>query len=164
MNIIVAIDKNRGIGKDNDLLAHISPDLKYFKETTLNKVVVMGYNTYMSLPKRPLANRTNIVLTSKNVDLDGAIVVNSLDNLLKKINEFESDGKEVFVCGGAKVYEQLMPYADKLYITHIMHEFDADTFFPEYSEEFKLSSVYGSKENLIHEYPHVFALYIRNLK
>lgn len=164
MNIIVAIDKNKGIGKDNELLAHISPDLKYFKRKTLNKVIVMGYNTYMSLPKRPLPDRLNIVLTTKNIELDGALVVNSLDSLIKKITELENKGNEVFICGGAKIYEQLLPYADKLYITHIMSEFDADTFFPNYEDKFNLTWIYGSKTNLSHKHPHIFTEYTRVTK
>lgn len=161
MNIIVAIDKNKGIGKDNNLLAHIAPDLKYFKRKTLNKVIVMGYNTYMSLPKRPLPDRVNVVLTTKNIELDGDMVVNSLDGLIKKIAELEHQGYEVFVCGGAKIYKQLLPYTNKLYITHIMKEFDSDTFFPDYEDEFKLTWIYGNKTNLNHKYPHVFAKYTR---
>lgn len=162
MNIIVAIDKENGIGKDNGLLAHISPDLKYFKEKTLNSVVVMGYNTYMSLPKRPLPNRTNIVLTTKNIELAGAIVVNSIESLLDKIKELESNGKEVFICGGAKVYNLMMPYVDKLYVTEIMHKFEADTFFPKIDlREWNLVSSISTEENLNHKYPHKFLTYTR---
>lgn len=164
MNMIVAIDKNRGIGKDNKLLAHIKEDLKYFKEKTLNKVIVMGYNTYMSLPKKPLPNRTNIVLTKKEINLEGAIVINSLDKLMEKVKELEKEGNEVFICGGAQIYKEMLPYVDKLYVTHIMHEFDADTFFPEYEDSFKLSVLYGKSENLNHQYPHVFCQYKRITK
>lgn len=160
MNIIVAIDKENGIGKDNGLLAHISPDLKYFKEKTLNSVIVMGYNTYISLPKRPLPNRINIVLTTKKIQLDRAIVVNSIEALLNKVREFESNGYEVFICGGAKVYESMMPYVDKLYVTEIMHKFEADTFFPKIDlSEWSLISDIAAEENLNHKYPHKFLVY-----
>ncbi len=164
MNIIVAVDKENGIGKDNGLLAHISPDLKYFKEKTLNSVIVMGYNTYMSLPKRPLPDRTNIVLTTKNIELDGAIVVNSIESLLDKVREFESNGEEVFICGGAKVYGSMMPYVDKLYVTEIMHKFEADTFLPEIDlSEWSLVSDIANEENLNHKYPHRFLIYERSV-
>lgn len=161
MNIIVAIDENNGIGKGNELLAHICPDLKYFKETTLNKVIVMGYNTYMSLPKRPLPNRTNIVLTTKDIKLDGAIVANSLASLLDKIREYENNGEEVFICGGAKIYDLMIPYVNKLYVTRIKHGFDADTFFPDFKNDWKLVSTVANDENLSHKYPHEFSIYHR---
>lgn len=162
MNIIVAVDELNGIGKDNKLLAHISPDLKYFKETTLNSVIVMGYNTYMSLPKRPLPNRTNIVLTRKDIELDGAIVCNSISNLLKITEDFKTKGYEIFICGGSTVYKELLPYANKLYITQIMHKFDADTFFPEIDlSTWNLISTIAEEENLNHKYPHKFLIYER---
>lgn len=131
INIIVAMDKNGGIGKDNKLLAHIPEDLKHFKEVTSGHTVVMGYNTWLSLPKKPLPNRRNIVLTTKDIELDGAEVVHSIDELKDWI-DFDD---EVFIIGGAKVYEQFLPYTDRMYVTHIMDEFEADTFFPRDDED-----------------------------
>lgn len=159
LNIIVAVDKNNGIGKGIKLLAHISPDLKYFKNVTNGNVVIMGYNTYMSLPVRPLPNRINIVLTSKNIELPGAIVVNNVEDAILKGNEFE---KEIFVCGGASVYNQFIDIVDKLYVTHIFENFDADTFFPKISDEWSIENIFGNKENIGHKYPHVFAIYKKN--
>ena len=109
INIIVAVDKNLGIGKDNKLLAHIKSDLEYFKRTTNGHIIVMGYNTYLSLPKKPLPNRLNIVLTKKDIKLEGAIVVHSIDELFNKLKEFGED-REVFICGGESIYKQMMPY------------------------------------------------------
>lgn len=126
INIIVAMDKNGGIGKDNKLLAHIPEDLKHFKDTTDGHTVVMGYSTWLSLPKKPLPNRRNIVLTTKDIELDGAVVIHSIDELKDWI-DFDD---EVFIIGGAKVYEQFLPYADRMYVTLIEDRFEADTFFP----------------------------------
>ncbi len=134
MNLIVAIDKNNGIGKNGDLLCHLSADLKHFKEVTSGKTVVMGYNTLISLPKSaPLKNRRNIVLYEKDIEIEGAEVCHSTDELFERIKEL--DGDEVFVIGGAMVYTLLMPYCDKLYITHIDRAFDADRFLPEIKED-----------------------------
>ncbi len=133
MNLIVAIDKNNGIGKNGDLLCHLSADLKHFKEVTTGKTVVMGYNTLISLPKSaPLKNRRNIVLYEKDIEIEGAEVCHNTDELFEKIKGLDSD--EVFVIGGAMVYTLLMPYCDKLYITHIDRAFDADRFLPEIKE------------------------------
>lgn len=156
INIIVAVDKNKGIGKNNSLLAHIKPDLKYFKNTTNGHAVVMGYNTYLSLPKKPLPNRTNIVLTTKELELDGAIVVHSIEELLTTI---KSLNQEVFICGGASLYKQMLPYADRLYITHIFEAFDADTFFPDINNEWEIEKVSAARENIEHEHPHLFTIY-----
>lgn len=163
MNIIVAIDKENGIGKNNGLLTHIPEDLKYFKNTTMNHVVVMGYNTYMSLPKRPLPNRTNIILTTKNIKLEGAIVVNNINELLQLIDELESKGNEVFICGGAKVYESMIDYVDRLYVTHIHHKFEADTFFPKIDlNKWKVISKQEKDIRSVTEYDYNFLIYEKN--
>ncbi len=130
MNLIVAIDSNNGIGKNGDLLCHLSADLKHFKEITSGKTVIMGYNTLISLPKSaPLKNRKNIVLYEKDIEIEGAEVCHSTDELFEKIKDLNPD--DVFVIGGAMVYTLLMPHCDKLYITHIDKAFDADRFLPE---------------------------------
>lgn len=130
MNLIVAIDKKNGIGKNGDLLCHLSADLKHFKEITSGKTVIMGYNTLVSLPKSaPLKNRRNIVLYENDITVEGAEIVHSLDELFALIGDLDND--ELFVIGGAMVYTLLMPYCKRLYITHIEKEFDADRFLPE---------------------------------
>lgn len=160
INMIVAVDKNLGIGCNSQLLARIKPDMEYFKKTTLGHVVVMGYKTYKSIPKPPLEDRINIVLTSKNVELNGAEVVHNLQELMQKLEEYKKD-KEIFVIGGGSVYRQLMPYAERLYITHVFESFDADTFFPSLGDQWEIETVSAHKENLFHKYPHVFAIYKR---
>ena len=129
LSIIVAIGKNNEIGAENDLLWHLSADLKHFKEITTGHTIIMGRKTFESLPKGPLPNRRNIVV-SRNPELkiEGAEVYSSLElALLKVINE-----EEVFIIGGDQIYKQAFPDADKLYLTRIHAEFpQADAFFPE---------------------------------
>lgn len=131
MNLIVAVDKNYGIGKDNKLLAHIPEDMKYFKSKTLGKIIVMGSNTYESFPKRPLPERENIVLTSKPEKYPEVKCFESIGEFFEYI---EGKDDDVFVCGGSTVYLQLLPYCEKAYITHIDEKFDADVFFPNLEE------------------------------
>ena len=133
ISIIVAIAQNYAIGKKGDLLCHLPADLKHFKEITSGKTVLMGERTFYSLPKHPLPNRRNIVLTDvQGKTFEGAEAVYSIDEMVKLINGED----EAFVIGGGMVYRQMMPIADKLYITHIHHSWDdADTFFPEIKED-----------------------------
>jgi dihydrofolate reductase len=128
ISIIVAIAENYAIGKKGDLLCHLPADLKHFKEITSGKTVMMGERTFYSLPKHPLPNRRNIVLTDvAGKTFEGAEAVYSIDEMMECCND-----EEAFVIGGGMVYRQMMAYADKLYITHIHHSWpDADTFFPE---------------------------------
>ncbi len=127
MNFIVAVTNDYAIGKNNDLLFHLPTDLKYFKQTTLNKVVVMGDKTYFSLPKRPLPNRTNIVLSNNPSFNDkNVIIVRNLDELFAELAKYNTD--DVFVTGGASVYNLLMDYCSTAYITKINKIVPADTF------------------------------------
>lgn len=132
ISIIVAIAENYAIGKKGDLLCHLPADLKHFKEITSGKTVMMGERTFFSLPKHPLPNRRNIVLTDvPGKTFEGAEAVYSIDEMMQCCND-----EEAFVIGGGMVYCQMMPLADKLYITHIHHSWeDADTFFPEIKED-----------------------------
>jgi dihydrofolate reductase len=129
LSIIVAIGKNREIGQGNKLLCHLPADLKHFKDITSGHTVIMGRKTFDSLPKGPLPNRKNMVV-SRNPDLkiEGLILCQSLDSALQQSRQ----EAEVFIIGGAQVYRQALPVADKLYLTQIDASFpDADTFFPE---------------------------------
>ena len=126
MNLIVAVDKNYGIGCKGSLLFHIPADLQYFKRKTDGKVVVMGDLTLQSLPGgKPLLNRTNIVLShNSELKVEGVVVVNSLERLFEEIKNYESG--DIFVIGGQTVYELLMPYCEYAYITEIDAEAPAD--------------------------------------
>ena len=129
MNFIVAVDNNYAIGKNNDLLYSLPTDMKYFRQTTLNKVVVMGLNTLLSFPnQKPLKNRTNIVLSGSNKDFkcENATVVYDLNSLFEELKKYDTD--EVFVIGGASVYNLMMPYCKYAYITKINAEKPADVF------------------------------------
>lgn len=128
ISIIVAIAENGAIGKNNELLCHIPADLKRFKLLTTGHCVVMGKNTWYSLPRRPLPGRQNIVMTDDPCEcIHDCISAYSIDDALSKC----TDSKEVFVIGGGMVYRQFMEIADRLYITYIHKDFDADTFFPD---------------------------------
>jgi len=126
--IIVAIAKNNAIGKDNDLLWHISGDLKRFKNITTGKTVIMGRRTFFSLPNGALPNRRNIVITDCPEDCcPGAEKVNSIEEAISKCNSSE----ENFIIGGATIYKQFLPIADKIYLTLVHRDYEADVFFPE---------------------------------
>lgn len=128
ISIIVAIAKNFAIGINNQLLWHIPADLKRFKKITGGHQVIMGKLTYLSLPVRPLPNRTNIVITDVPGEaFEGCLVVNSIQAALDLCNEQE----ESFIIGGGSVYRQFLPHCNKLYITMVNLDFEADTFFPE---------------------------------
>lgn len=130
--------KDRAIGFKNALLWHIPEDFKHFKETTSGHAVIMGENTYTSIG-RPLPNRTNIILSlTPNFSPEGCIVVQSIEEALIKAKEVERD--EIFIIGGASIYRQFLPYADRLYLTLVEGDFEADTFFPDYSEFTKVLS------------------------
>lgn len=127
MNFIVAVTNDYAIGKNNNLLFHLPTDLKYFKQTTINKVVVMGERTYLSLPKRPLPNRINIVLSDNPQFYDeNIVIVNNLNQLFDELKKYNPD--DVFVTGGASVYNLLMDYCTKAYITKIDMVVPADTY------------------------------------
>lgn len=129
LSIIVAIAQNNAIGKDNQLLWHISNDLKRFKRITAGHSVIMGKRTLFSLPSGPLPKRRNIVLSDKLTDCfgGGCETAFSIKDALKKVE----NETEVFIIGGGMVYEQFLPLADKMYLTIVEKDFDADTFFSE---------------------------------
>lgn len=158
ISIIVAIAENYAIGKKGDLLCHLPADLKHFKEITSGSTVLMGERTFFSLPKHPLPNRRNIVLTDvAGKTFEGAETVYSLDELVAKVSPEE----EAFVIGGGMVYRQMMPRADKLYITHIHHSWkDADTFFPEINEsEWQLATSERHEADEKNPYAYTFCTY-----
>lgn len=129
MNMIVACDRNWGIGKDGHLLCHLSGDLKYFKEMTMGKTVVMGRVTLESLPGgKGLPGRRNIVITrNPEYQAENAEVVHDFDELRDALKDTDTD--DVFVIGGAKIYEQMLPMCTNIYVTKIDEAFDADRHF-----------------------------------
>ncbi len=128
ISIIVAVSEDWGIGKDNELLWHISEDLKRFKRLTYGNTVIMGKKTWESLPRKPLAGRKNIVLTDDPQEIiDGSVTAYSINDALDKCEKKE----EIFIIGGGSIYRQFMPIADRLYITHVHKKAPADIYFPE---------------------------------
>lgn len=127
MNFIVAVSEDFAIGKDNHLLFSLPKDLAYFKEHTLNKVVIMGDKTYFSLPKRPLPKRTTIVMTfDKNFNEPGVLAVHSVSELKNALGKYDTN--DVWVCGGASIYNLLMDYCKYGYITKVDKIVEADTY------------------------------------
>lgn len=154
--IIVAHDKNGVIGKNNELPWNLPEDLKYFKKKTTNYPIIMGRKTFESIGK-PLPNRENIILTrDENYAVENCKVINSIQKLL-----FRSDVG--FVIGGSEIFNQFLPFVDKLFITRIDHEFEGDTYFQNYNNnnEWKLvSSVKGIKDEK-NPYDYFFEIYDR---
>ena len=133
LSIIVAIANNNVIGKDNKLIWHLPEDLKRFKRITSGKTIIMGRKTFDSLG-RILPNRKHVILTNdKNfkIDNENVKIINRVDELEGYIN----DKEEHFVIGGATIYNLLLPYCNKLYITKINYDFEGDTYFPLINEE-----------------------------
>ena len=147
---IVCVAKDWGIGKANGLLFNLPADMKFFKETTKHNVVVMGYSTYLSLPKRPLPNRVNIVLWDKAPlpveTKDGVIFFNNFEALLSFVKILSKE-YDVFICGGASVYKLFLPYYDEILVTKVdAEDKEATAFFPNLDEEklYYISSELGS--------------------
>ena len=159
ISIFVAIAENNAIGKDNDLLWHISEDLKRFKQLTKGHYVIMGKRTYFSLPVRPLPHRTNMVITDIDGEqIDDCLMAYSIENAIEKM-DIE---KENFIIGGGSIYRQFMPYAQKLYITRVHKDFEADTFFPEISpEEWKLTESRLVSNDPQNDFTYSFEIYLR---
>lgn len=134
MKAIVAVDRNWGIGKGNDLLVHLPGDLKYYKEKTLGKVIIVGQKTLESFPGgRPLPGRTNIVLSDDpSFERDDCVICRTRDEVMAKVAGYDKDN--VFVCGGGSIYKLFLEDCEELYVTKIDAEFDADTFFPNLDE------------------------------
>ncbi len=130
ISIISALAENRAIGSKNNLPWYLPADLKHFKNTTLNKTIVMGLNTFKSIGEKPLPHRKNIVLSndpSYQIP-DGVFLAKSINEIL----EMTKGEPEVMICGGASVYQQFLPLAQRLYLTYIHYDFNGDIFFPEF--------------------------------
>lgn len=154
LSMIAAIGKNRVIGKDNDMPWHLPADLQFFKKTTLGSPIIMGRKTYDSIG-RPLPGRLNIIL-SRNSDLSikGCSVVDSLEKALMLAKE--ADASEVFITGGAHLYNKFLEDTDRLYLTHIHEEFEGDTYFPDYNQ-FNWKEVARENHQADENNPHAYS-------
>ena len=159
ISIIVAIAHNNAIGLDNRLLWHLSDDLKRFKKLTTGHTLIMGRNTFLSLPNGALPNRRHIVITDiPNETFEGCEVAHSIDKAI----ELAGDSEECFVIGGGMVYAQFLEVVGKLYLTQVHESFEADTFFPEIDygqwKAVVTETVAAGEKN---EYPHTYTEYVR---
>ncbi len=161
MNIIVAVDKNWGIGNGNKLLVSIPQDMKFFREHTTGKVVAMGRKTLESFPGgQPLKKRENVVLTTDaSYQANGATIVHSLEEMLEELKKYPSE--DIFVIGGESIYRQLLPYCDKAYITKIDHEYVADTHFPNLDEDADWEMTKTTEEQTYFDLEYYFTIYER---
>ncbi len=136
LRAILCCDNKFGIGKKNDLLFHLPLDMKFFRETTSGHTVAMGENTLLSFPNsKPLKNRTNIVLSGDVThSYDGVINVHSMDDFKKTIKEHLQNG-DVYIIGGASIYNQMLPYYDEIYLTKVNEDGGAEVFFANIDED-----------------------------
>lgn len=157
ISVIVAIAENGTIGDKNTLLWHISEDLRNFKRITSGHPVIMGRKTFESLG-RPLPNRRNVVISRTTTHIEGCEVVDSLE---KAIALFPTD-EEIFIIGGAQIYAQAMPIADKFYLTKVEHPYEGDTSFPVWdASQWQLVGEKRFPHGEKYPYPFSFQEYVR---
>ncbi len=161
MNIIVAVDKNWAIGYQNQLLVSIPADMRFFRDETMGKVVIMGKNTLESFPGGlPLKKRVNIVIAlEQDYKVKDAIVVNSIEDALKAAESYRSE--DVYVIGGASIYRQLLPYCDIAHITKIDYAYLADTYFPDLDEMQDWILAEETEEQTYYDLTYTFCRYER---
>jgi dihydrofolate reductase len=159
ISFIVAMDIEQAIGLGNDLPWRLPADLAYFKKKTLNHTILMGRKTYESIGK-PLPHRTNVIITkNREFTAEGCIVVHSVEEAAAQFAD-----EEVFVIGGAEIFRLFMPIVDRLYITLIEHEFEADTFFPDFEiEDWNLVSSEDGVTDEKNPYTYSFLVYEKTL-
>jgi dihydrofolate reductase len=153
--LIVAMDLERGIGRDNDLMWHLPKDMQFFKDTTKGEIVVMGRKNYDSIPEkyRPLPGRQNVVLTrTEGFQAENCEVFNTLEDCMSYYKD-ETDRK-IFIIGGGQIYKLALEAGiiDEMYITHINHKYGADTFFPEFNlKEWSIETIMEQSVDEKHE-------------
>lgn len=157
ISLLVAMDKNRLIGKDNDLPWRLPADLAYFKRVTMGHPIIMGRKTYDSIG-RPLPGRENIIVTrDTSYKMEGCKVIHSIEEIVKMRKESE---QELFVIGGAEIFKEILPYSDRLYITEIEEEFEGDTYFPAFDKsEWKIISKEQGIKDEKNPYDYKFLVY-----
>ena len=160
MNLIVAVDKNWAIGKDNKLLVSIPADMKFFRETTKGNIVVMGRKTLESFPQgQPLQNRVNIVISrNKDYKVKGAVVVHSIEEAIEEAKKYEGD---VYVIGGESIYRAMLPYCQTALVTKIDHAYTADTYFPNLDQDPEWELTGETEEQTYFDLEYVFRKYER---
>lgn len=159
MKLIVAVDKNWAIGYKNELLVSIPADMRFFRDQTTGKVVVMGKNTLESFPGgKALKNRVNIVVAlEKSYKAPDAIVVNSIEDAIAEASKYNTD--DVYVIGGASIYKQMLQFCDTAYVTKIDHAYVADTYFPNLDEDENWKMTEISEEQTYYDLEYRFTKY-----
>lgn len=161
MNLIVAVDRNWGIGYKGQLLVSIPNDHKMFRKETLNKVIVYGRKTLETFPlSQPLDRRTNIILSrNPGLQVRGALVVHSIEELLRELEQYDSD--DIYIIGGESIYAQMLPYCDTAHVTMIDYAYQADAFFPNLDMDPEWEITADSEEQTYFDIPYTFVRYSR---
>lgn len=159
--MIAAAAENKALGKNNQLVWHLPNDFKRFKNLTTGHYIIMGRKTFESFPK-PLPNRTHIIITRQsNYQAEGCIVVDSIEKAIEECPKEE----DAFIIGGGEIYQLAMPFSDKIELTVVHHNFDADAFFPEIKlDEWDLINSDFQAKDEKHLYDYSFNTYIRKQK
>lgn len=157
LSIIACVGENLELGYDNDLIFHIKEDMKYFKDITLNHIVVMGRKTFESLPGL-LKNRKNVVITrNKNINFPNEVeVYSSIEEFMEYYKDYQ---EEIFIIGGASIYRQFLDFCDKLYLTEVHETRSADVYFPEFDKSLYEKEIVKSGESKTLKYD--FTIYRR---
>ncbi|MGN9055140.1 dihydrofolate reductase [Bariatricus sp. HCP28S3_A7] len=160
MKLIVAADRNWAIGKNNKLMWSIPADMKFFRETTQGKVVIMGRKTLESFPQgQPLKNRVNIVITrNPSYKVKDAVVVHSVEEAIEESRKYDGD---VFVIGGESIYRAMLPYCDTALVTRIDYAYEADTWFPNLDEDEEWELTDEGEEQTCFDLEYAFTRYER---
>ena len=161
MNLIVAVDENWAIGYKNELLIRIPADMKMFRQETTGKVVVVGRKTLETFPNaQPLKNRTNIILsTQKDYEVKDAIVVHSIEELLKELKHYPAE--DIYITGGEMVYRQMLSYCDVAHVTRIDRTYEADAYFPNLDQDPEWEITAESDEQSYFDTTYTFVKYER---
>ena len=164
MKAILSADRNWGIGYQNKLLVTIPSDMRFFRETTTGKVIVLGRKTLETFPGGlPLKNRVNVVLThDRSLQVKDAVVVHDLEELMEELKKYPEE--DIYVVGGGSVYELLLPYCDTAYVTRIDMAYQADTFFPDLDKDPEWELVQESDEQTCFDIEFTFTVYRRKQK
>ncbi len=159
--MIAAAAENKALGKDNQLVWHLPNDFKRFKELTTGHHIIMGRKTFESFPK-PLPNRTHVIITrQKDYQAEDCIVVDSIEKAIENCPKDEDS----FIIGGGEIYKLAMPFSDKIELTVVHHNFEADAFFPEIKEEdWELTNSDFQSKDEKHQYDYSFNTYIKKQK
>jgi dihydrofolate reductase len=158
ITLIAAAAENNALGKDNQLVWHLTDDFKRFKQLTSGHYIIMGRKTFESFPKQ-LPNRTHIIITrQKNYKVEGCLIANSIENAMAMAPKNE----EVFIIGGAEIYKQSIDFADKIELTRVHSNFEADAYFPEInSNHWTLSFEEQHHKDENHNFDFTFLTYLK---